>query len=336
MVRQSDVVLGQPNLLPAQAMPLGNGSLGVGLWSANGLTAQLNRADTLPDRLSPGQITVPGLSALAGAPDYHATLDLYDGTFTESGGGMTARAYVPAGQDELVVDVTGANPNVAQTAQLALWQPRTPTAVATGPIGSLAQTWVDNTQPGASGQTFGAMAAITAAARDATATVVSSTSVQVQFHPNSDGAFRILVDSPQWTGGNAVRTAQSNFARGAIAGGPRSLVAQLLEPSRRHQHVLIGRYRPIPGQRPHGIPSTRRSRTRHGPPWLAGRRGGPVRQLAGHPQLGPCIVLGLEPADDGHREHRRGRVRQQQRVLRHVPPTISRQSRPGPQASSPA
>jgi hypothetical protein len=207
-------VLGQPNLLPAQAMPLGNGSLGVGLWSANGLTAQLNRADTLPDRLSPGQITIPGLSALTSAPDYHATLDLYDGTFTESGGGMTARAYVPAGQDELVVDVTGANPNVAQAAQLALWQPRTPTAAATGAVGTLAQTWVDNTQPGASGQTFGAMAAITAAARDTKATVLNSTSVQVQFRPDRDGSFRILVDSPQWTGGNAVRTAQSTFARG--------------------------------------------------------------------------------------------------------------------------
>src|SRR5215475_13347149 len=103
-VRQSDVVLGQPNLLPAQAMPLGNGSLGVGLWSANGLTAQLNRADTLPDRLSPGQLTIPGLATLTSAPDYHATLDLYDGTFTESGGGMTVRAYVPASHDELVVD----------------------------------------------------------------------------------------------------------------------------------------------------------------------------------------------------------------------------------------
>ena len=215
VVRQSDVVLGQPNLLPAQAMPLGNGSLGVGLWAANGLTAQLNRADTLPDRLSPGQLTIPGLAALTSAPDYHATLDLYDGTFTESGGGLTARAYVPAGQDELVVDVTGANPDVAQTAQLALWQPRTPTAAATGAIGSLSQTWVDQTQPGASGQTFGAMAAITAAGRQTRATVLNPTTVQVQFHPNRDGTYRILVDSPQWTGGNPWRVARTAFAHGA-------------------------------------------------------------------------------------------------------------------------
>lgn len=210
-VRQSDVVLGQPNLLPAQAMPLGNGSLGVGLWSANGLTAQLNRADTLPDRLSPGQITIPGLAALTGAPDYHATLDLYDGVFTESGGGMTARAYVPAGHDELVIDVTGADPNTTQTAQLALWQPRTPTASASGAIGSLAQTWVDQNRPGASGEIFGAMAAITATARNTQATVVNPTTVQVQFRPDPRGAYRILVDSPQWTGGNAQQTARSAF-----------------------------------------------------------------------------------------------------------------------------
>ncbi|HJP77314.1 MAG TPA: hypothetical protein VJ914_23800 [Pseudonocardiaceae bacterium] len=212
-VRQSDVVLGQPNLLPAQAMPLGNGSLGIGLWSANGLTAQLNRADTLPDRLSPGQLTIPGLAALTSAPDYHATLDLYDGVFTESGGGMTARAYVPAGHDELVVDVTGANPATTQTAQLALWQPRTPTAAASGAIGSLAQTWVDQGRPGSSGDTFGAMAAITATARNTQASVVNPTTVGVQFRPNPNGAYQILVDSPQWTGGNPQQTARSAFNR---------------------------------------------------------------------------------------------------------------------------
>jgi hypothetical protein len=33
-------------------MPLGNGRLDVAVWSGDGFTAQLNRADTLPDRLS--------------------------------------------------------------------------------------------------------------------------------------------------------------------------------------------------------------------------------------------------------------------------------------------
>ena len=118
VVHSSDVVLGQPNTASAQAMPLGNGSLGVGAWDEDGLTVQLNRADTLPDRLSPGQIVVPGLAKLTGASDYHGRLDLYDGTFTQSGGGMTATTYVRADTDQVVIDVTGADPKTAQTAQL--------------------------------------------------------------------------------------------------------------------------------------------------------------------------------------------------------------------------
>src|SRR4051812_20252282 len=160
VVGRSDVVLGQPNRDPLQAMPLGNGGLGAAVWSADGLTAQLNRADTLPDRLSPGQLVIPGLAALTGASDYRGRLDLYNGMFVESGGGMTATAYVSAGRDELVVDVTGADPAVAQTARLRLWQPRTPAVRVAGAIGSLSQTWTDTGRPGSSGETFGAMAAV--------------------------------------------------------------------------------------------------------------------------------------------------------------------------------
>jgi len=64
-------------------MPLGNGRLGVAVWSADGLTAQLNRADTLPERLSRGQVVIPGLSALISAKDYTGRLNLYDGEFRE-------------------------------------------------------------------------------------------------------------------------------------------------------------------------------------------------------------------------------------------------------------
>jgi len=52
-MHRSDIVLERPNRDASQAMPLGNGRLGVAVWAAEGLTAQLNRADTLPDRLSP-------------------------------------------------------------------------------------------------------------------------------------------------------------------------------------------------------------------------------------------------------------------------------------------
>jgi alpha-L-fucosidase 2 len=75
-------------------MPLGNGNLGVAVWSADGFTAQLNRADTLPERCSPGQAVLPGLSVLTDAKDYAGRLNLYEGEFQEHGGGMTATEYV--------------------------------------------------------------------------------------------------------------------------------------------------------------------------------------------------------------------------------------------------
>jgi len=93
VIGRSDIILAKPNLEPDQAMPLGNGRLGVAVWSADGLTAQLNRSDTMPDRLSSGQVVIPGLAALTQAKDYSARLDLYHGEFREQGGGMTATAW---------------------------------------------------------------------------------------------------------------------------------------------------------------------------------------------------------------------------------------------------
>jgi hypothetical protein len=63
LLSRSDIVLAQPNPLPEEAMPLGNGRLGVAVWSAGGLTAQLNRPDTLPHRDSP-LLLPPGISAV--------------------------------------------------------------------------------------------------------------------------------------------------------------------------------------------------------------------------------------------------------------------------------
>jgi hypothetical protein len=116
---------------------------------------------------------------------------------------------VPAGKDELIVNVTGANPDTQETADLYLWSGRTPTAAASGAIGSLAQTWTDNSQSGSSGQTFGAMAAITAGGQNVTASVVNSTKVQVSFTPDSNGSFRVIIAAPSWTGGDATTTASS-------------------------------------------------------------------------------------------------------------------------------
>jgi len=209
VVSRSDVVLGEPNSAANQSLPLGNGSLGVAAWAAGGFTAQLNRSDTMPYRLSPGQLRIPGLAAMASASNFSGYLDLYNGVLHESGGGITMNAWVPEGKDELVVDVSGVSPSTQQTATLSLWSGRTPTASSSGAYGSLAQTWVDNSQSGSSGQTFGAMSTITAGGQNVTGSVVNSTEVQVSFTPNSDGDYRVIVASPSWTGGNPETTAQS-------------------------------------------------------------------------------------------------------------------------------
>src|ERR1700677_466688 len=62
LLGRSDIVLGQPNTALPEAMPMGNGRLGIAVWAADGFTAQLNRADTLPHRDSPGQLVIPGLA----------------------------------------------------------------------------------------------------------------------------------------------------------------------------------------------------------------------------------------------------------------------------------
>jgi Carbohydrate binding module (family 6) len=226
VVSRSDIVLGQPNTAATQSLPLGNGSLGVAAWAANGFTAQLNRSDTMPYRLSPGQVNIPGLAAMTSAPDFSGTLDLYNGVLDESGGGMTMQAWVPAGKDELIVNVTGANPATRQTATLSLWSGRSPAAAASGAVGSLAQTWADNSQTGNSGQTFGAMAAITAGGQNVTASVAGSVQVQASFNANPDGSFRVVVAAPKWTGGDPAAAATALIGGDTTASTPSLLSSQ--------------------------------------------------------------------------------------------------------------
>jgi alpha-L-fucosidase 2 len=197
---RSSIILGQPNIESSEALPLGNGRLGIAVWSADGLTAQLNRADTMPDRLSPGMVAIPGLAALTQAKDYSGQLDLYNGEFREQGGGMTATAYVQPDTDTLIVDVTGADAGQAQTAQLKLWPPRTPTAEANGAVGSLSQAWLDDENPGASGRPFGSLSAITADGRDVSAAVTDPLTITVSFKAYQDGHFRVIVASPHYDG----------------------------------------------------------------------------------------------------------------------------------------
>ncbi len=200
-IARSTIFLGQPNLLASQAMPLGNGHLGAAVWSENGLTVQLNRADTMPRRLSPGQVNLPGLAKLTAAKDYSGRLDLYSGAFVEKGGGMTATIYIQPSSDLLIIDVTGADPTQPQTVHLALWPPRSPHAAVSHNTGILAESWIDNTEPGASGLHFGSLAGITAEARSVSATVTDPRTVTLSLHPKLDGSFRVLVAAPHFNGG---------------------------------------------------------------------------------------------------------------------------------------
>src|SRR3984885_2468801 len=214
LLSRSDIVLGTPNARPGEAMPMGNGRLGIAVWAADGFTAQLNRGDTLPHRDSPGQLVIPGLAALTSAKDFSGRLDLYKGSFVEHGGGMNLTAYVQVSTDTFVVEVTGADPSVTQTATLRLWEPRKPNATAANRVGMLAQTWVDHFGPGATGETFGALAAITATGRDVSVAVSSPRSVTVTFKPAEDGHFRVTVASPHYNGGEnqlaAINSALAN------------------------------------------------------------------------------------------------------------------------------
>jgi alpha-L-fucosidase 2 len=205
VVGRSDIVLERPNLLAREAMPLGNGRLGVAVWGEEGFTAQLNRADTLPNRLSPGQVVLPGLKTLVAAADYAGRVDLYNGEFVQRGGGMTATAFVQPDTDVLVVEVKGADPSTVQTATLHLWAPRAAKIHYQDGMGIISETWKDSTEAGASGETFGSLAAITAQGRDVEAKSENPLAVTISFRPNQDGSFRVLVAAPHWTGGDAVR-----------------------------------------------------------------------------------------------------------------------------------
>lgn len=220
LVRSSSIVIDAVPAQGKQSMPLGNGSFGAPVWAQNGFTAQLNRDDTMPGRKSAGQLVIPGLQAMTAADDYHATLDLYDATFRQTGGGMTATTYVRADKDEIVTDVTGADPSAEQTAAVNLQAGRNPTAAvaANGSAGVLSETWVDDqSASGGTGATFGSLAAITAGGRDVTASTPDARSVQVSFKPNPNGQFRVVVAVPHWAGGDATATAAQVLAHEATA-----------------------------------------------------------------------------------------------------------------------
>lgn len=213
LVSRSDLVQEGPAWRTYQAMPLGNGTLGAAVWAEKGYTAQLNRVDTFPALKSAGRLVVPGLDPLMRADDYSGRLALYDGQVVQRGGGMSVRSYVRADADQFVLEVTGADPGTVQTADLKLWAGRTPTASVRGAVAALAETFNDE----ASGSTTGAVAALTARARDVSAAVVDPLTVRLTFRPNADGSFRLVVGVPSYTGGDVAAA-----ARRAVSGADNS------------------------------------------------------------------------------------------------------------------
>jgi hypothetical protein len=196
LLSRSDVALRVAPWRADQAMPLGNGTLGAAVWAADGFTAQLNRGDTFPDLRSAGHLRLPDLMALSSAPDYSGRLDLHDATLVQEGAGTIVRTWVRADKDQLVVDVSGANPDREQTVELALWKGRTPVTEAHGAVASLAESWVDDKN----GAAFSQLTAVTADARDVRARVLDERTVAVTFRPREDGSFRVLAGVPEWDG----------------------------------------------------------------------------------------------------------------------------------------
>jgi hypothetical protein len=204
LVSRSDLVQEGPAWRAYQAMPLGNGVLGAAVWAEKGFSAQLNRVDTFPELKSAGRLVVPGLDPLMRAADYTGRLAMYDGQLVQRGGGMSARSYVRADADQFVLEVTGADPGKTQTADLKLWEGRTPTATATGAVAALAETFRD----AASGSLTGAVAALTARAQDVSASVVDPLTVRITFRPNADGSFRLVVGVPSYQAGDVATAAR--------------------------------------------------------------------------------------------------------------------------------
>lgn len=200
IVGRSDISIGQPNIQPTQAMPLGNGRLGAAVWAADGLTLQLNRIDTLPYRRSPGRISIPTLRALIADRAFHGRVDLYNGVIEEHGGGIDMRLFIDSERDRVVIDLAGLPTDAEQRVRLALWEPRKPIASADNDRAWLAETWRDDELPGASGRTFGSLAAISATGRDVHAHIVDTRTVELSARPDTQGKLRIVIAAPSYNG----------------------------------------------------------------------------------------------------------------------------------------
>lgn len=197
---RATIAIEQPNMLPTQAVGLGNGKLGAAFWSAQGLTLQLNRTDTLPERRAPGQVTFPDLGIMITDRRFRGRLNLEEGLLEEAGNGISLKAWVDHDADRVIVDIRGLEPEKLQHIRLALWEPRRPQAAAREDTAVLAESWLDDVQPGASGLRFGSLAAIRAIGRDVHASVLDERTVEVTALPSNDGHLEVVIAAPAYRG----------------------------------------------------------------------------------------------------------------------------------------
>jgi hypothetical protein len=64
----------------------------------------------------------------------------------------------------------------------------------------LAESWIDNQNPGSSGRSFGSLSAITAQGRNVSAVVKDPLTITVSFTPFADGHFRVIAAAPHYEG----------------------------------------------------------------------------------------------------------------------------------------
>ena len=204
-VSRSDIALGQPNVLPTQAVGLGNGELGAAFWAADGFTVQLNRIDTQPYRRSPGQLVLPDLKMMTADRAFRGRLRLYDGVLEASGGGVALKAWVDRDADRVIVELDGLPVASPQRIRLQLWAPRKPNAVANNDMAFLAESWRDDALPGASGRSFGSLAGIRVLGRQARAVVIDARTVEVTALPDASGHLRVIAGAPAFDGSHAAR-----------------------------------------------------------------------------------------------------------------------------------
>jgi hypothetical protein len=209
VVCRANIVLGKPKTAPAQSVPLGNGTLGAAVWAANGFTAQLNRTGTFPDRKSPGQVVIPGLSRLTGAADFSGYLE-------------PVRRH--AVRDRRRHDIDRVGPRGHRAARRRRHR-RGPEQHADRAGQAVDRTVTVGTGFRAGGDAGGDLAGqhgdrrvrpdfrhtCRGDRRCARGCVLHAELFDgaVSFQPNADGSFRVIVAASAWTGGDAIATANS-------------------------------------------------------------------------------------------------------------------------------